>query len=205
MKFAPAVIFLSVLCLLCLSGMGLSDRGLSDRGLSAVAAEAAADSDLDQFTPVNPPLPAPDITVTARTGQSLALSDLRGRPVLLNFWATWCAPCVAEMPSLDRLAAGRAQTPLAIMAVAEDRGGEAAAGPFIEQHNLTSLPVFLDPKGSALKAFGLDALPVTILIDRQGREVAQFLGPVDWDSAEARRAVDRLLKSSPPDRSAAWR
>ena len=186
-KVARALILLSVLCL---------------PGLSDVAADAAAVPGLPQFSPVDPPRPAPDITVTGRDGKAIRLSELRGRPVLINLWATWCVPCVAEMPSLERLAAERAGGPLAIMAISEDRKGEALVAAFVERLNLASLRIYLDNKGAATRAFGVDAIPTTILIDRQGREVGRLLGAVAWDGPAARKLIDRLV--DPGDKTPQW-
>jgi thiol-disulfide isomerase/thioredoxin len=157
-----------------------------------------------EFSPTNPPRPAPEIAVTARDGTELRLSDLKGRPVLLNLWATWCAPCVREMPSLERLAAERGAT-LAVLAVSEDRRAEEAVGPFLERHSLKRLPIYLDAKSNVSHAFGVDAIPSTILIDRNGREVGRFLGPAEWDGPAARRLIDRLLKPELPDQQSAQR
>ena len=184
MKLVRSLILLTILCL----------PAVSDGG-----AIAAGDRELPQFSPTVPPSPAPDVAVTTRGGAKLRLAELRGRPVLLNLWATWCVPCVAEMPALEALAAERTGTPLAIMAVSVDRRGEGAVAPFLVQHKLEKLPVYLDPKSDVAHAFGIDAIPTTILIDRQGREVGRLVGAVAWDGGAARRLIDRLLGPGIPD------
>jgi len=184
MKIGRAIIPLLVLCL---------------PGLADVAVSASPEPGMPQFSPQNPPRPAPDIQVTTRDGRPVSLADFKGRPVLINLWATWCAPCVAEMPSLDRLAAERAGTPLALMAISEDRRGETAVAPFVDGHDIGKLPIFLDPKSAVTHAFGVEAIPTTILIDRQGREVGRLTGPAAWDGPAARRLIDRLLSPKPPE------
>jgi thiol-disulfide isomerase/thioredoxin len=184
MKVVRSLILLTILCLPMLSDGG---------------AIAAGDRDIPQFSPTVPPSPAPDVSVTTRSGETVRLSDLRGRPVLLNLWATWCVPCVAEMPALEALAAERAGTPLAIMAVSVDRRGESAVAPFLAQHGLEKLPIYLDPKSDVAHAFGVDAIPTTILIDREGREVGRLFGAVPWDGAAARALIDRVLAPPMPD------
>ena len=184
MRFGRAIILVLVLCL---------------PGAADVAASGGAEPGLPQFNPATPPRPAPEVAVRARSGETVRLADFKGRPVLINFWATWCAPCVAEMPALEGLAAERAGTPLVIMAISEDRKGEAVVAPFVEKLGLKKLPIYLDPEAKALHAFGSDALPTTILIDRQGREVGRLLGAAPWDGAAARRLIDRLLSPNPPD------
>jgi len=184
MRFGGAVLLVLSLCL---------------PGAGDVAANGAADPGLPQFSPTTPPRPAPDFTVRARSGEAVRLADLKGRPVLINFWATWCVPCVSEMPALEALAAERAGTPLVIIAVSEDRKGESVVAPFVERLGLKKLPIYLDPETKALHAFESDALPTTILIDRRGREVGRLLGAASWDSVAARRLIDRLLSPNPPD------
>ncbi|HTS92350.1 MAG TPA: TlpA disulfide reductase family protein [Stellaceae bacterium] len=184
MKVVRSLILLTVLCLPILSDGG---------------AIAAGNRDLPEFSPTVPPAPTPDVTLGTRDGATVQLAEFRGRPVLLNFWATWCVPCVAEMPSLTTLAAERKGTPLAIVAVSVDRRGEGAVGPFLAQHKLETLPIYLDPKSDAAHAFGVDAIPTTILIDRDGREVGRLMGAVHWDGAAARALIDKLLAPRVPD------
>lgn len=189
-QFARAVMLVLCLCL---------------PGAADVAASGAAEPEFPQFSPSTPPRPAPDLTLKTRSGELVQLGDFRGRPVLLNIWATWCVPCVAEMPSLEALAAERAGTPLAIMAVSVDRKGESVVAPFVQKFKLAKLPIYLDPESNAPHAFGVDALPTTILIDRGGREIGRFLGPVPWDGPAARRLIDRLLAPKPPETWSAQR
>jgi len=190
MRFGGAIILVLGLCL---------------PGAADVAANGAANPGLPQFIPTTPPRPAPEVTVETRTGETVRLADLKGRPVLINFWATWCGPCVSEMPALDALAAERAGTPLQIMAVSEDRKGESVVAPFVRKLGLTKLPIYLDPETKALAAFGSDALPTTVLIDRNGREIGRLMGAAAWDSAAARRLIDRLLSPKPPESWSAMR
>jgi thiol-disulfide isomerase/thioredoxin len=160
----------------------------------ATRAPVGADLGSGEFSPTNPPLPAPaDIAVTTRDGRSMRLAELKGQPLLVNFWATWCAPCVREMPSLERLAAERGSS-LAVLAISVDRRGEAVVGPFIERQAISKLPIYLDSKSELAHAFGVEGIPTTILIDREGREVGRYLGPADWNGAAAHRLLDRLLE-----------
>lgn len=112
------------------------------------------------------------------------LSDFQGKPVLLNLWATWCAPCLAEMPSLDQLAAERADT-LTVLAVAQDIQGAAVVDPWFQNAGLRQLQPFVDPDNRLLADYN-SPLPVTVLFDAQGRELWRVIGAVDWQGAEAR-------------------
>ncbi|KHL25335.1 hypothetical protein PK98_00980 [Croceibacterium mercuriale] len=136
-------------------------------------------------------MPAADLT--APGGATLSLAATRGKPVLLNLWATWCVPCVTEMPLLNQLAAdydGR----LAVLTVSEDLQGEEKVVPFFEQRDLANLPRWMDEKNDLAVAFGGGAaLPLTVLYDAQGREVWRVIGGYDWAGATARQAIDSAL------------
>jgi len=117
-------------------------------------------------------------------GKSVALADFSGKSVLVNLWATWCAPCVKELPTLDRLAADGVR----VVAVSQDTEGADKVRPFLAQRSLNRVQVLLDPKLELGTAFAGN-LPVTILYDAKGREVWRRTGDVDWTSTEARAAV----------------
>ncbi len=137
---------------------------------------------------------APDISFSDAAGNPVALANFRGRVVLLNLWATWCAPCVHELPSLDRLEALRGGAGFQVVALSLDRGGAAAVTPFFESHGIGHLPVYLDARGGALRAFRARGLPTTVLIDRDGREVGRFEGAAEWDSPPALAMIDAYLR-----------
>ena len=140
----------------------------------------------ENFTFSNPPVPAPSEAFQALGGGAVSLNDFRGQVVLVNFWATWCAPCVKEMPSLERLHLALAGEGFAVLAVSQDRGGSSVVTPFLDRLKLQELPVFLDSKGKLARAFALKGLPTSFVIDREGRVVAGLVGPAEWDSPESR-------------------
>lgn len=159
-----------------------------------------------QFTFLEPVRAAPDISIRTLDGTDTSLRQFRGKVVLLNFWATWCGPCVYEMPSLDRLAA-REDSWLAILAVSIDRDGAASVAPFARKHHLTHLAISLDPDqrlGSLTSghvgagALPLLALPTSYIIDTQGRVIGFVPGAAEWDSLEALRFLDYFAKEAPP-------
>ncbi len=140
----------------------------------------------DNFILLDQPVPAPQgAVVTDAFGGQVGLADFRGRVVLVNFWATWCAPCVREMPSLDRLQAKLGPEGLLVMTVSQDRKGLAAAEPFFREQNLNNLEIFLDPKGEFARAMGVAGLPTSLLVDDRGRLLGAIEGPLEWDGPEA--------------------
>ena len=125
-------------------------------------------------------------------GAVLDSATLAGTPVLLNLWATWCAPCVKEMPLLDSLAAdyeGR----LKVLTVSEDMQGAKAVAPFFAQADFAHLEPWLDPANDLAFAIGGGVMPTTVLYDAEGREVWRVQGDYDWSGEAARRAIDAAI------------
>ncbi len=139
---------------------------------------------MKNFTPVAVSAPTPEFRFQDRNLKSLGLGDFRGRLVLVNFWATWCGPCIHEMPTLVRLHQKLDGKDFQIVALSEDRKGWAVITPFITKNNLAALPAYHDPGGKAARALGIKGLPTTILFDRSGRELGRLAGVAEWDSAE---------------------
>jgi thiol-disulfide isomerase/thioredoxin len=139
------------------------------------------------------PKPAPESSVFDREGTVRTLEDYRGKVVVLNHWATWCAPCRREMPALDRLQAQLGDEGLLVMPLSMDRGGLDQIQEFYDEVGLPALGIYHDPKAAAGRAFGALGLPTTIVIDREGREVGRLLGPAEWDSEEAVSLVRTVL------------
>ncbi len=138
------------------------------------------------FILLNEPVPAPqEARVVGPKGTELGFADFAGQVLLVNFWATWCAPCVREMPSLDRLQAKLGPEGLTVMAVSADRGGLKKAAPFYVEHGLDSLEIYLDPKGRFAQDLAVTGLPTSILIDHRGRLIGALQGPLEWDGPEA--------------------
>ena len=125
----------------------------------------------------------PDLTLSNPDGKRLRLPALVGKPVLLNLWATWCAPCVAEMPALDALAAAR-KDKLRVVTVSQDMRGAELVLPFFAKHRLAHLEPWLDPDSDLAFHFGGAELPTTVLYDAQGREVWRLTGGHDWSGAD---------------------
>lgn len=141
---------------------------------------------------VEPPVAAPDIAFVDAGGRRHHLSEFRGHGMVINLWATWCAPCVAEMPSLAALSKTLAPADIAVLPLSSDHGGAAAVEAFFRQHGITGLPVLLDPDGAAARAFGAEGIPTSVIIDKAGREHARLEGPAEWSTPEAAALVRKL-------------
>lgn len=144
------------------------------------------------------PAPVPEIHFLDRDEQERTLDDFRGRVVLLNFWATWCAPCVEEMPSLERLQAALAGEKFLVLPVSQDRAGLPLVRQFYREHELTGLAMFADRSSSAGRSFKLRGLPTSVLLDQDGRELGRFEGSADWSSQEAIALVRFFLPKRAP-------
>ena len=124
----------------------------------------------------------PDIRFVDGDGRALSLHDFRGRPVLLNIWATWCVPCRKEMPSLDRLQAKFDPSQLLVLTLSIDSRGIPAVKQFYQELGLKSLGIYVDQSGATLGLVGAPGLPTTLLLNEQGQEIGRKIGPAEWDT-----------------------
>ena len=162
-------------------------------GGSAGKAKGLAD-----FTVIAPPRPAPQTAFADGEGRTVTLADFRGRVVLLNLWATWCGPCVEEMPALDRLQAALGGDDFTVLALSLDRKGLEVVRPFYEKLALKHLAIHVDDRNEMAEALGVRALPSTILIDRAGATVGTLQGAAAWDSPEALALIRAEMAKPPP-------
>ena len=155
-----------------------------------------------QFIYLRPLETVPSVQFLDGAGQPVDFNRFRGKVVLANLWATWCAPCVREMPALDRLQAEIGGNRFAVVAIALDTAGLEAVAPFFRRQGLTHLAIYLDPShrtvytgsGNAKGApFALYALPISYLIDDRGRAVGYLKGAADWNSPEARQFLNHFI------------
>jgi thiol-disulfide isomerase/thioredoxin len=128
----------------------------------------------------------PDFTFADPTGKSLRLQTLKGKPLLVNLWATWCAPCVLEMPMLDKLAA---QGKVKVLTVSQDMGQPDKVAEFFKTRGFKALEPWLDPESELSFHYNTGTLPTTVLYDSQGREVWRFVGGHDWGNAETAKML----------------
>jgi len=137
----------------------------------------------------------PDLTVTDAEGEALDLRSLKGKPVLINLWATWCAPCIAELPTLDRLAVDHAEK-MEVLAISQDISQTEKVAPFLADRGLVHLEPWLDPQADLSFALGGAPLPTTVLYDADGRELWRYVGGFDWTSDEAAKLIAEALPAS---------
>ncbi|MEI9982508.1 MAG: TlpA disulfide reductase family protein [Aliidongia sp.] len=124
-------------------------------------------------------------------GKPTDLSRFKGHVTLVNLWATWCSPCVREMPSLERLRAARENDHFVVATISEDTQGASAVDAFFAKNGLAGLPRYLDPKDALSHAFKINGLPTTLLLDSDGHEIGRFEGEADWDGPAALRLIDQ--------------
>ncbi|MDH4570501.1 TlpA family protein disulfide reductase [Pseudomonas sp. BN414] len=129
-------------------------------------------------------------------GKPLSLADFRGKVVLLNLWATWCVPCRQEMPTLDRLQAKLGGSDFQVVALSLDQGGLPVVRDFYREIGIQHLPVYLDEHMQAIQSLGAFGLPVTLLLDREGREIGRKAGAAEWDSPEVIEFVQEVMAST---------
>ena len=138
--------------------------------------------------------PAPELKARDLSGAPKTLADYRGKVVLLNFWASWCPPCLHEMPSMERLRVKMAGRPFEIVALASAESAEGVK-PFLSKMKL-GFPILLDPDGSNTQRWKVFALPTSFLLDAEGRVRYVLTGPTEWDEGEAMRVIESMLAKS---------
>jgi thiol-disulfide isomerase/thioredoxin len=139
------------------------------------------------------PRAVPDVAFRDAAGGEHRLGDWKGRVILVNYWATWCAPCRHEMPALDRLQATLGGERFAVLTIATGRNALPAIERFFAETGVRHLPVLLDPRSALARAAGVAGLPATVLIDAEGREIGRMLGEAEWDSPEALALIGALI------------
>src|SRR5262245_56835851 len=166
---------------------------LTDGPSASVAHASGIDEaarELDLIRPARPKQ-ASDLSVSLLGGKTLELKEQRGRPMLINFWATWCAPCREEMPAMERLYLKHRERGFVLLAVSVDTD-VGLVKPFLAKYRLTC-PVALDARMDLANAYGVRALPASFLIDRDGYLTAVGLGPRAWDNRAAHALVEAML------------
>jgi thiol-disulfide isomerase/thioredoxin len=168
-------------------------------GAASRQASAAGDGGLSKLRALAEPRALPDTLIFQDAeGRETRFDAFRGKGLVVNFWATWCPPCVAEMPALDRAHAALARDGIEVLALSSDRGGRAQVEPFYARTALRHLGMWFDPRGAAGRTLGVRGLPTTLILDRAGREVARLEGEAEWDRPEMLAAIRRLARGGAP-------
>lgn len=154
---------------------------------------ARAETIADHFVTLPSPRPVPDFIFEDDHGQSLRLSDFRGRAVLLNLWASWCGPCVEEMPSLDRLQTLMGDK-LVVLALNEDRHGPETVAVFYKRYGISKLKIYDDPAARALSEFRVRGLPTTFLIGPDSNIIGYFEGATNWSQPAMQSFLQERLQ-----------
>lgn len=164
------------------------------------AADVKPTGTVKNFEIAEVPAPAPDFTWRDATGTDRSLKSYAGKFVLMNFWATWCAPCITELPSLLRLQDKIGSEPIVVVALDIDRGDEGAdkARAMLKRLKLEGLAFHHDAQSRAYRALGIEIMPTTIIFDPQGREAGRLRGPAEWDAPEAQKLLQALIEKSKP-------
>jgi thiol-disulfide isomerase/thioredoxin len=140
---------------------------------------------MERFKLTAQPKPLPDLEIQNADDKPMKLSDFKGKVVLLNFWATWCAPCVKEMPSLDRLQAEFPKDRFLIVPLSIDGPTKPKVAPFYRDQKLANLGIYFDKGRKTMQGLEVTLLPTSILVDAEGRELGRIEGDADWDMPES--------------------
>jgi thiol-disulfide isomerase/thioredoxin len=159
-------------------------------GANAGALDGMLTGDMKKLAVLETPVDLPEAVLLDANDAPHAMADYKGKWVVMNFWATWCAPCRVEMPSLSRLQA--AMPEIAVVPVATGRNDVAQISKFFADAGVDNLPVLRDPKSGLAHAMGVLGLPVTILLNPDGQEVARLIGDAEWDSPDAIAVLQAL-------------
>jgi thiol-disulfide isomerase/thioredoxin len=163
------------------------DRQSGDAAQPAATASAPAEA-IGTVDRSHKGEPIPPMMLRDASNRTLALDSLKGKPVLVNLWATWCAPCIAELPTLERLA-GNSRATLKVLTVSQDMAKTENVAPFLKEKGGFNLEPWLDPKNELAFRYRAQTLPTTVLYDAGGKEVWRFAGGNEWDGVEAAKLI----------------
>jgi thiol-disulfide isomerase/thioredoxin len=182
----PVRLIVCLLIALAAPSLGACDRQKDDAP-QAPAAETESGKGVDRS---HKGQAAPTVTFKNPDGGDFDLSKFKGTPVLVNLWASWCAPCIKELPTLQELEAAQAgEGRLGVIAVSQDMAPQGSVEAFLAERDIGRFAAFHDEKMALTEALGIQVMPTTILYDAQGKEVWRYVGDLDWTSNEAARLL----------------
>jgi thiol-disulfide isomerase/thioredoxin len=162
---------------------------VANAGAAETAIEALRDGDMRKLNIHSEPVAAAGTAFTGEDGSEMTLADYGGKVVVLNFWATWCAPCREEMPTLSALQAAMGGEDFEVVTVATGRNDPVAMEQFFAEIGVDNLPLHRDPQQKLARDMGVLGLPITVILDREGLEIARLQGDADWSSESAMAIV----------------
>ena len=155
--------------------------------------EAARAGEMEKLVVHDAPKDRLETPFADADGAQATVADWEGKVVVLNFWATWCPPCLKEMPSLDRLAAERSGEDFAVLAISTDRGDAEKPARWFAENGIEHLAMLHDARMALAREAAILGQPTTLILDRQGREVARYQGEAEWDSADAWAVIEAVI------------
>ncbi len=170
--------------------LGLANTGHAD----VAAAEAMREGDMRKLIFHSAPIESSDVAFKSEDGQDMTLADYAGKHVVLNFWATWCAPCRHEMPHLSALQETMGGDKLEVVTIATGRNPLPGMQRFFAEIEVDNLPLHTDARQNLARSLGVLGLPVTIIIDPEGHEVGRMQGDADWSSENAMAIMQALIE-----------
>jgi thiol-disulfide isomerase/thioredoxin len=184
--FAMAAILVVGFLVIAVTALNKGDSG----GLDSYAR-----GEMHRFTQIEDAPAQPAVAYSDADGGEVRLSDYRGQVILVNFWATWCGPCVEEMPALDRLQGELGGEDFQVVTVSLDRSMDEVLE-FFERMELENLPIIHDTNLASFSQIRTPGLPTSILYDRQGRELGRVTAPAEWDSEDAKALIRAAINRS---------
>jgi thiol-disulfide isomerase/thioredoxin len=196
MKNKPAL--WSIAALVGALALAVSTLILRQQQASPPPAAPPLAGDMEKFVPVGAREPGPTEPFLDPYDRQISLAAFKGKLTLVNFWATWCAPCVKELPTLAKLKSLRDDDAFTVVTINEDHGGREAVGKFAATHAMGDLPENIDPEMVLASAIPVRGLPTTLLLDPDGRILGRFEGDADWSSPDALRLIDWYVARTKP-------